>query len=94
MSSLLDPRLGRGFCNTFHAHLPFFRWPLDHLFHSRAFRVVRFGRGPKTASDHFPVLAELSYEPDIRHRQERPVPDATDYKEAARKLENVIPGEE
>jgi endonuclease/exonuclease/phosphatase (EEP) superfamily protein YafD len=89
MSGLLDPRLGRAFCNTFHAHLPLFRWPLDHLFHSRAFRLVRFERGPKTASDHFPVIAELSYEPDIRHEQERPVPEPDDYKQAERKLQNT-----
>jgi endonuclease/exonuclease/phosphatase (EEP) superfamily protein YafD len=89
ISSMLDPRLGRAFCNTFHAHLPLFRWPLDHLFHSRAFRLVNFGRGPKTASDHFPVIAELSYEPDVRHEQERPQPEPGDYAEADRKVENA-----
>ena len=89
MSSMLDPRLGRAFCNTFHAHLPFFRWPLDHLFHSRAFRLLKFERGPKTASDHFPVIAELSYEPHIRHEQERPAPEPQDHAEAERKIENA-----
>jgi endonuclease/exonuclease/phosphatase (EEP) superfamily protein YafD len=90
LSSMLDPRLGRALCNTFHAHLPFFRWPLDHLFHSRAFRLVSLQRGPKTASDHFPVIIELSYEPHIRHEQERPMPDPEDYAEARRKLENTL----
>lgn len=90
LSGLLDPRLGRSFCNTFHAHLPMFRWPLDHLFHSRAFRLVRFERGPKTASDHFPVLAELSYEPEMRHEQQRPVSDSGDHQEAERKIEQAL----
>jgi endonuclease/exonuclease/phosphatase (EEP) superfamily protein YafD len=93
MSSMLDPRLGRAFCNTFHAHLPLLRWPLDHLFHSRAFRVVKFERGPQTASDHFPVLVELSYEPQIRHEQERPTPEPEDYAEAERKIDNVLEGD-
>jgi endonuclease/exonuclease/phosphatase (EEP) superfamily protein YafD len=89
ISGLLDPRLGRKFCNTFHAHYPMFRWPLDHLFHSRAFRVVKLERGPKTASDHFPVLVELSFEPEVRHDQERPAAEAEDWQEAQRKIENV-----
>ncbi|HYO79831.1 MAG TPA: endonuclease/exonuclease/phosphatase family protein [Bryobacteraceae bacterium] len=93
LSSMLDPRLGRAFCNTFHAHLPLFRWPLDHLFHSRAFRLVNFERGPKTGSDHFPVIVELSYEPHIRHDQERPTAEPEDYAEAQRKLDNVLPAD-
>ena len=90
MSSMLDPRLGRAFCNTFPAHIPFFRWPLDHLFHSRAFRLVKFERGPKTASDHFPVIVELSFEPEMRHEQERLHPQPQDYAEADRKIEEAM----
>ncbi len=93
MSSMLDPRLGRAFCNTFPAHVPFLRWPLDHLFHSRAFRLVNFERGPKTASDHFPVIAELSFEPEVRHEQERPAPEAEDFEEAERKVEEAFAAE-
>ena len=90
ISSMLDPRLGRAFCNTFPAHLPLLRWPLDHLFHSRAFRLVKFARGPKTASDHFPVIAELSFEPEIRHEQERPTAKPEDHAEAERKVEQAV----
>lgn len=87
ISGLLDPRVGRGFCNTFHASYWLFRWPLDHLFHSRAFRLVRMKRLEKTASDHFPVLVELSFEPEVRREQEKPEADSADLQEAAEKIE-------
>lgn len=89
LSGLLDPRVGRMFCNTFHAHYPIFRWPLDHLFHSRAFRLVRLQRLPRTDSDHFPVLVELSYEPEVKKEQERPVPTAEDVEESIEKIERA-----
>jgi len=62
-SGLLDPRIGRGMRNSFHAHYWFMRWPLDHLFHSDVFSVLRFDRLPAYGSDHFPMLAEIVYDP-------------------------------
>ncbi|MGQ4277163.1 endonuclease/exonuclease/phosphatase family protein [Pseudidiomarina sp. E22-M8] len=59
-SGLFDPRMGRGFFNTFHAKLPVLRWPLDHLFHSEHFMLVKMRRLSKFGSDHFPLLAELA----------------------------------
>lgn len=65
VSGLLDPRVGRGFYNTFHAHYPFLRVPLDHVFHSPHFRLVRLERiNDACGSDHFPVFIKLSLEPD------------------------------
>lgn len=87
ISGLLDPRLGRAFCNTFNANYFLFRWPLDHLFHSRAFRYVSLERMPRTESDHFAVLVTLSYEPEVKHEQERPVSDHEDLQEAQQKVE-------
>jgi endonuclease/exonuclease/phosphatase (EEP) superfamily protein YafD len=72
ISGLLDPRIGRGFYNTFHARYFFLRYPLDHCFHSKHFRLVSFKRLRAFGSDHFPVGIELSYEPDAAATQEEP----------------------
>jgi endonuclease/exonuclease/phosphatase (EEP) superfamily protein YafD len=60
LSGLLDPRVGRGFYNTFSATMPWMRWPLDHLFHDPKFRLVEMCRLPKIGSDHFPMWFVLA----------------------------------
>lgn len=60
LSGLLDPRVGRGFFNSFDARHWWLRWPLDHLFHAPEFRLVRLERLPDIGSDHFPMLFELA----------------------------------
>ncbi|MGB3245155.1 MAG: endonuclease/exonuclease/phosphatase family protein [Sulfitobacter sp.] len=60
LSNLLDPRVGRGFFNTFSATMPWMRWPLDHLFHDKRFRLVGMARMPKIGSDHFPMWFEVA----------------------------------
>jgi hypothetical protein len=74
-SGLLDPRVGRGLYSTFHAAYPFLRWPLDHVFFSREFRLRRLERLPAFGSDHFPILVEVSYEPARAHEHEAPRPE-------------------
>lgn len=63
ISGLLDPRLGRGMFNTFHVDYPLVRWPLDHLFHSQHFTLQDIQRLTSIGSDHFPLLARLSFTP-------------------------------
>lgn len=87
ISGLLDPRIGRGFYNTFHAKLFFLRFPLDHFFHSSDFRLITMRRLPFCGSDHFPVFIALSYEPDGGALPERPSPDTEDRQEADEKIE-------
>jgi len=62
ISGLLDPRVGRGMFNTFHADYWFMRWPLDHLFHSKHFTLNCIRRLRSFGSDHFALYTELTYD--------------------------------
>jgi hypothetical protein len=84
LSGLLDPRVGRGLYNSYNAKNPLFRYPLDHVFHSSHFRLVSLERLPYVGSDHFPMLVELSYEPEAVRRQQ-PMPE---------RREDTLEGEE
>lgn len=85
VSRLLDPRRGRGMLNTYHARWFFMRWPLDHLFHSDHFRLVRLQRGPAFGSDHFPIVVALELDPAARREQDPPAKRAEDEREASEK---------
>lgn len=87
IAGLLDPRRGRGFYNSYNANNPFLRYPLDHVFHSRHFRLVALERLPHIGSDHFPMLVELSYEPDAPAEQPGPELRDGDPQEAEEKVE-------
>lgn len=89
ISGLLDPRIGRGLYSTFHARYPLFRFPLDHIFHSNDFKLVRLARLPSVGSDHFPLLCELSYEPEARMEQETPPVYEEHHDRAAAMIERV-----
>ena len=87
LSGLLDPRMGRGLYSTYNARNPLVRWPLDHLFHSNHFRLVELRRCDDIGSDHFPVLVELSYEPEAPAEQEESKQKSGDQEEADERLE-------
>ncbi len=89
ISGLLDPRIGRGLFNTFHAEYSLFRFPLDHVFHSNHFRLLKLQRQSYFGSDHFPIYAQLSYEPETKIAQEAPSPDKEDIIESEKKIEQV-----
>lgn len=54
--------------NSFNARVPVLRFPLDHIFHSEHFRLVRLERLGKFGSDHFPLFIELSYQDDVARK--------------------------
>ena len=77
VSGLLDPRIGRGMFNTFHAGYRLVRFPVDHVFHSKDFTLVDIRRLGYYGSDHFPMLVELAYD-RRRGQQQEPLPVEAD----------------
>lgn len=86
ISGLLDPRIGRGMFNTFHAGHWFMRWPLDHVFHSQHFTLSFLQRLGHFGSDHFPVLIELTYDKARGKQQQGLVADDEDLALAEEKI--------
>jgi endonuclease/exonuclease/phosphatase (EEP) superfamily protein YafD len=86
ISSLLDPRKGRGMFNTFHAKVPLVRWPLDHVFHSSHFLLSDMQRLPAFGSDHFPVYVRLLLQPGADTLQQGPTADKEDAEAAQEKI--------
>lgn len=78
VGGLLDPRVGRGFFNTFDTASRLLRYPLDHAFASGHFRLVELRRLPDIGSDHFPFLVVLDYDPSAPVENEEPKKDAGD----------------
>jgi endonuclease/exonuclease/phosphatase (EEP) superfamily protein YafD len=69
ISGMLDPRIGRGFFNTYNVFVPFFRYPLDHIFYSPQFQLIDMKRLPAFGSDHFPILIRLCFSPGKAYKQ-------------------------
>lgn len=87
MSGLLDPRRGRGFFNSFHAHYFFMRFPLDHAFISPEFKLRGIKRLKNFNSDHFPIYIDIQYERSAASEQKSMEVDADDREEAQEKKE-------
>jgi len=95
ISGLLDPRVGRGFYNTYNAHIPLFRYPLDHVFYDPAFRLLQLRRMDKFGSDHYPISITLNYEPEREDEQDVPVAKPEEKQEANELIqEGLEKGEE
>lgn len=87
---LVDPRIGRGFLATFDATNPLLRWPLDHLFHTDDFAIMRYDVGPDVGSDHFPLHADLCLDPGrFAPVQEAPQLDAETLDDAREELDSA-----
>ncbi len=62
ISELKDPRVGRGVYPTFPVYLPFWRFPLDYVFHSTQLNLVEIERLEDIGSDHFPLMVTFIYD--------------------------------
>ncbi len=89
ISELLDPRIGRGFYNSFHARYPVFRCPLDHVFHSNHFKLLDIKRLPSCGSDHFPIYIRLCYDEQAPEHQDTLNADKEDILLAQAKIDAV-----
>lgn len=86
MSRLLDPRRGRGFYNSFHAHHWYLRFPLDHAFISEHLKLIEMRRLKNFDSDHFPIYISVQFDPKAAAQQEQELtPDAQDIEIAEEK---------
>ncbi|WP_128546842.1 endonuclease/exonuclease/phosphatase family protein [Larkinella soli] len=90
VSGLLDPRIGRGLFNTFHARYFFMRWPLDHIFVSPHFQIRELRKLPNCGSDHFPIMITLTYAPEKRtDSEELPQPEKDDIVETEKIIDKA-----
>ncbi|MEO7319548.1 MAG: endonuclease/exonuclease/phosphatase family protein [Chthoniobacteraceae bacterium] len=92
LGRLLDPRVGRGLFNTFHAQHPLMRYPLDHVFHTRHFSLAGLERLPDFGSDHFPMFAAPVFQPDAAPPPAgTPAPTGDDLEEAKQAIRQAAP---
>ncbi|WP_300437964.1 endonuclease/exonuclease/phosphatase family protein [Christiangramia sp.] len=92
LSGLMDPRIGRGFFNTFHSQYFLLRWPLDHVFHTKDFTLIEIARERNIGSDHFPMYINLNYEPSAQAINEDTDQAEKEEKEwAEEKIKNADP---
>lgn len=61
---LRNVRLGRGLYNSYKVQIKIMRWPLDHFFVTKDFKVKELKRLESFGSDHFPMLAEFVLPPE------------------------------
>ncbi|MEM7807105.1 MAG: endonuclease/exonuclease/phosphatase family protein [Planctomycetota bacterium] len=87
LSGLLDLRRGRGLYSTFHAGHWWVRFPLDHIFVDRRFRLVEMRVLEDVGSDHFPIYAAIAFDASAAEEQNGLEKTSEDEDEANDRLE-------
>lgn len=87
VSELLDARIGRGLYNTYSADSYLMKWPLDHIFVSKEFRVNKMEVRKDVNSDHYPLYTEFSFEPEKALEQKPKQVNKADLKAAEDQIE-------
>jgi endonuclease/exonuclease/phosphatase (EEP) superfamily protein YafD len=87
VSGLLDPRIGRGPYATFNADWPLLKWPLDHVFFEKSFRLLDLAVLGDIRSDHFPFYVALCHDPRGPEVQDQPQPEPSDLEAAEEVIE-------
>ncbi len=90
VSGLLDPRRGRGFYSTFSALHWWFRVPLDYIFCSLHFGLIKMKRLPPNGSDHFAMFIHLKYAPGLNDKADEPEADEKERSEAREKANEPV----
>lgn len=94
LGRLLDPRVGRGLFNTYHAQHLLMRYPLDHVFHTGHFTIAGLERLSEFGSDHFPMFAALVFQPEAATPpSDTPDPEGDDLQEAEQTIRKAAPEE-
>ena len=88
VSELLDARIGRGLFNTYSADSYILKWPLDHIFISKEFRVKKMEVREDINSDHYPLYTDFSFEPEKAFEQKPKQVDKEDLKAANDQIKN------
>ncbi|MEZ4617567.1 MAG: endonuclease/exonuclease/phosphatase family protein [Caldilineaceae bacterium] len=65
LSGLHNFRVGRGFYNTFDAHSPIMRLPIDHIYLSPALGLVELAEPLRFSSDHFALFVRVAVIEDL-----------------------------
>ncbi len=89
-SRLLDVRKGRGFYSTFSAKHWYIKFPLDYIFCSDHFGLVKMQKLPYNGSDHYPIFTHLIYRSDLAAKQEAPMVDEEELDEAKEMAEQPV----
>ena len=90
LSGMPDPRVGRGPYPTYPANLPLLAWPLDHIFVTPHFQLVRIDRLPDVGSDHRPMLFTLCLVRDPNQRLTDDNPSAEDREDTRDQVEEGV----